>query len=62
MTDVIYLDNAATTPTRPDVLQEMLPYLSDESFGNPSSAHGVGRRAKQAVERARERIARAVGA
>lgn len=62
MTDVIYLDNAATTPTRPDVLQEMLPYLSDESFGNPSSAHGVGRRAKQAVEHARERIARAVGA
>jgi cysteine desulfurase len=59
---IVYLDNAATTPVRTEVLGEMLPFLSDETFGNPSSAHRVGRRARQAVEHARDRIAAAVGA
>lgn len=52
----IYLDHAATTPLRPDVLDAMLPYLR-EVHGNPSSLHASGRRARKAVEEARERVA-----
>ena len=52
----IYLDHAATTPTHPDVLKEMLPYFS-EKFGNPSSIHSFGQEAKAAVEKAREQVA-----
>jgi cysteine desulfurase len=58
---VIYLDYQATTPTDPRVLEEMLPYFTDE-FGNPSSAHAYGRRAAAAVLRAREQVARLIGA
>lgn len=57
----IYLDHAATTPVRPEVLEAMLPLLSG-SFGNPSSAHVFGRAAREALDEAHERLARAVAA
>lgn len=57
----IYLDHAATTPVRSEVRAAMDPYLS-EAFGNPSSAHGQGRRARAALEDARARIAEVLGA
>ena len=50
----IYLDYAATTPARPEVLEAMLPYFTD-SYGNPSSIHSFGLEAKGAMEEARER-------
>jgi cysteine desulfurase len=56
----VYLDHSATTPTDPRVLEAMLPYFSD-TFGNASSAHRIGRSAEQAVEDARERMARVLG-
>ena len=46
---ITYLDNAATTPVRPEVLEAMLPYLGKEAFGNPSSAHRFGRAARKFV-------------
>ena len=52
----IYLDHNATTPLRPEVLEAMLPYLQIH-FGNPSSIHWAGRRAKQGLETAREQLA-----
>jgi cysteine desulfurase len=55
----IYLDNNATTALDPAVLAEMQPYLSGPA-GNPSSKHSFGRKARQAVERSRERIAAAL--
>lgn len=58
---MIYLDHAATTPMRPGVWDAMAPY-SDDVFGNSSGVHGVSRRAKNALEEARERIAVAIGA
>lgn len=57
----IYLDNAATTPVRQEVLEAMLPFLTEQAFGNPSSAHHVGRNARIAVDRARRAIAEALG-
>jgi cysteine desulfurase len=57
----IYLDHNSTTPIDPDVLKAMLPYLGDE-FGNPSSAHIIGRRARDAVETARAEVAALIGA
>ncbi|MDH4101688.1 MAG: aminotransferase class V-fold PLP-dependent enzyme, partial [Nitrospirota bacterium] len=57
----IYVDNAATTPVRAEVLQEMLPFFS-EHFGNPSSLHFFGRKTKAGLEEARERVANAIGA
>ncbi|MEM4358917.1 MAG: cysteine desulfurase family protein [Candidatus Bilamarchaeaceae archaeon] len=57
----VYLDNAATTMVDPRVLEEMLPYLSDR-YGNPSSVHQLGRVAREAVETARERIAKSIKA
>ncbi len=57
----VYLDNAATTRMRPEVLEAMLPYFT-EHYGNPSSLYEVGRDAKKAVELAREKVARAIGA
>ncbi len=56
----IYLDHAATTPLRPEVLDAMLPYLSG-TFGNPSSAHAWGRAAREGLDDAHERLARAIG-
>lgn len=57
----IYLDYAATTPTHPLVLKAMLPWFTD-GFGNPSSIHSFGQEAKGAIEEAREKVARLVGA
>jgi cysteine desulfurase len=57
----VYLDNNGTTPVDPAVLKAMLPYLGDE-FGNPSSAHALGRRARDAIEAARAEVASLIGA
>jgi cysteine desulfurase len=57
----IYLDHAATTPLRREVLDTMLPYLT-EHFGNPSSIHAAGRRARQGLDEARETVAALIGA
>ena len=59
---VVYLDNAATTPVRPEVLEAMLPYLGRDAFGNPSSAHRFGRAARAGVEEAKRAVAAALGA
>jgi cysteine desulfurase len=59
--DCIYLDNNATTPMLPAVWESMQPSLT-EAFGNPASAHAVGRRARRALEDARESIAEHLGA
>lgn len=56
----IYLDHAATTPLRPEALEAMLPYLGG-AFGNPSSAHALGRQARNALDEARERLAADLG-
>lgn len=60
--DPVYLDHAATTPVRPEVLEAMLPFLGSTSFGNPSSAHRFGRAARAGLEQARREVATAVGA
>ncbi|MEQ8418190.1 MAG: cysteine desulfurase family protein [Imperialibacter sp.] len=52
----VYLDNAATTPLDKEVLEAMLPYLT-EHFGNPSSIHGHGRLVRSAIERSRKKVA-----
>lgn len=57
----IYLDNASTTPIRPEVVQEMTKVLS-EDFGNPSSTHSFGRSAKVLIESARKSIAKQLNA
>ena len=54
--NIIYLDNSATTPIKSEVLQEMMPYLTTE-YGNASSLYSVGRSAKRAIEKARNRVA-----
>ncbi len=59
--EAIYLDHAATTPMRPEVVRVMAPYASAR-FGNPSSVHRWGREARGALEEARERLAAALGA
>ena len=58
---MIYLDNNATTRVAPEVFAAMQPFLT-ENYGNPSSAHALGRKMKAAVERAREQVARLIGA
>ncbi|MEP6922154.1 MAG: cysteine desulfurase NifS [bacterium] len=58
---VIYLDNNATTRVAPEVSEAMQPYLT-EFYGNPSSAHSLGKRVKAAVEHAREQVAELLGA
>lgn len=57
----IYLDHAATTYVKKEVLEEMLPYFT-EAFGNPSSIYKQGREAKKAIEDSRETVAKAIGA
>ena len=57
----IYLDHAATTPLRREALEAMLPYLSDH-WGNPSSIHTSGRRARQGLDEAREAVAASIRA
>jgi len=56
----VYLDNAATTPMIPEVVDAMLPFMRDH-FGNPSSTHAFGRKTKTAIEQARRRIANHLG-
>ena len=61
MGKMIYLDNAATTKTAPEVVEAMLPYFS-EFYGNASTVYEFGGKSKEAVSRAREIIANAIGA
>ncbi len=58
--DIIYMDNHATTPIAPEVLQAMMPYFTTH-FGNASSTHLFGVRAKDAVEKARHQVAELLG-
>ena len=58
----VYVDHAATTPVRPEVLEAMLPYLTEQTFGNPSSSHRFGRAARAGIEQARREVAMGVGA
>lgn len=57
----VYLDHAATTYTKKEVLNEMLPFFTD-IYGNPSSIHGFGRETKKHIDIARDRVAKAIGA
>ncbi len=59
--DRVYFDNSATTKVDPRVVEEMLPYFT-EKYGNPSSLHSFGREAYNAMEEAREKVAKAIGA
>lgn len=61
MSRYIYMDNAATTSVKEEVLKEMLPYFS-EKYGNPSSVYSLASTSKVAVEKAREQVANAIGA
>lgn len=60
-TRYIYMDHAATTFVKPDVFESMIPFLK-EYFGNPSSLYSLGRENKEAIETAREKLAKALGA
>lgn len=57
----MYLDNASTSPLRPEALEAMLPLLKD-GFGNPSGSHSIARAASRALDEARESVARILGA
>ena len=57
----IYMDNSATTPARKEVVEEMFPYMT-ENFGNPSSIYEIGKTSKHAIDRARKKVADALGA
>jgi cysteine desulfurase len=57
----VYLDNAATTALRKEVLEEMMPYLT-EAYGNPSSIHAWGRKTRAAIEKARKQLTRSLNA
>ena len=58
---LIYLDNAATTKTAPEVAEAMLPYFS-ELYGNPSSVYSFSQKSREAITKARETIAKSMGA
>ena len=60
-TDPVYLDHAATTPMREEVFEAMKPFFGPR-FGNPSSTHRWGREARAALDEARERVGRCLGA
>lgn len=60
MQNIIYLDNAATTKVKEEVLKNMIPFFS-EGYGNPSSIYSIGRSSKRAIENAREEVARLIG-
>lgn len=60
MAKTIYLDNAATTPVKPEVLDAMMPYFT-EKFGNPSAVYGFAAENKNVVNQSRETIAKALG-
>lgn len=61
MTKLIYMDNAATTAVKKEVLEEMIPYFTNE-YGNPSSVYSLGSRSKVAVEKARDQVAKVIKA
>ena len=61
MKNILYLDNAATTKVREEVLKEMLPFFNI-NFGNPSSIYSIGRLSKKKIEEAREKIAKVINA
>ncbi len=58
---IIYMDHASTTPVDPIVLEAMMPYFS-EKYGNASTLHSLGRESREAVEDARVRVAKSIGA
>ena len=58
--DLVYLDNNATTMPAPEVVAEMVPYLT-EWYGNPSSVHRFGQRSRRAIDEARARVAALIG-
>lgn len=58
----IYFDHSATTPIHPQVAKEMYRFLTGNNFGNPTSLHYFGRIARQEIEKAREKVARSIGA
>ncbi len=60
MNDLIYLDNAATTPLNPKALDAMMPFLTG-SFGNPSASYGLARKAQEAIDQSRATVARVLG-
>ena len=57
--DIVYLDNNATTRSAPEVVEAMMPFLT-EYYGNPSSVHRFGQRARHAIDEARTRIGKLV--
>lgn len=61
MERIRYFDHAATTATKEEVLKEMLPYF-ELNYGNPSSIYSIGRKSRKAIETARERVVKAIGA
>lgn len=61
MKELIYFDNAATTPIRPEVYEEIKPYI-EEHFGNPSSIYSIARDSKKAIDKARQQVADALNA
>ncbi len=61
MSKVIYVDNAATTPVSKEVLEEMLPFFT-ENYGNASTVYSVGRNNRKVIDKAREQVAKALGA
>ena len=61
MNKTVYMDYAATTYTKPEVLEEMLPYFT-QHFGNPSSIYSISRDTRKAIEKARDRVAKAINA
>lgn len=61
MNKLVYMDYAATTYTKPEILEEMIPYFT-EFYGNPSSIYSISRETKKAIDKARNRIARAINA
>ena len=61
MKNYIYMDNSATTPVKKEVLDEMIPYFT-ENYGNPSSIYSLGSKSKNAVESARDKVAKVLGA
>src|SRR3954470_19646178 len=58
--DLVYLDNNATTPLAPGVLEAMMPYLT-EWYGNPSSVHRFGQRSRHGIDEARSQVASLIG-
>ena len=59
--DIRYFDNAATTPVRKEVFEEIKPYFS-EFYGNASSVYDIARKSKAAIEKARKQVADGIGA